>query len=156
MEVKDSGARRKFETGAVRDIAEGKGRCDLLPLLEIGDHLGSIVLIKIGMFLKWSGVNHITEAVREFINVAYGSHLTAILELSKQYEAGAKKYEERNWEKGIPTHCFVDSGVRHYLKWMRGDDDEPHDRAFLWNMFGLLWTIRNHPELDDLPYTNKQ
>ena len=30
--VKDSGARRSFDTGAVRDIAEGKGRCDLLPL----------------------------------------------------------------------------------------------------------------------------
>lgn len=31
MEIKDSGERRKFETGAVRDIQEGKGRYDLLP-----------------------------------------------------------------------------------------------------------------------------
>ena len=31
-EIKDSGARREFESGAVRDIQEGKGRCDLLPL----------------------------------------------------------------------------------------------------------------------------
>ena len=30
--IKDSGNRREFETGAVRDIQEGKGRCDLLPL----------------------------------------------------------------------------------------------------------------------------
>ncbi len=30
--IKDSGERRKFETGAVRDIQKGKGRCDLLPL----------------------------------------------------------------------------------------------------------------------------
>ena len=29
--IKDSGNRREFETGAVRDIQEGKGRCDLLP-----------------------------------------------------------------------------------------------------------------------------
>jgi len=29
--VKDSGNRREFETGAVRDMAEGKGRYDLLP-----------------------------------------------------------------------------------------------------------------------------
>ena len=29
MEIKDSGQRRTFETGAVRDIAEGKGRCDI-------------------------------------------------------------------------------------------------------------------------------
>ena len=30
--IKDSGNRREFETGAVRDIQEGKGRCDVLPL----------------------------------------------------------------------------------------------------------------------------
>lgn len=30
--IKDSGSRREFESGAVRDICEGKGRCDLLPL----------------------------------------------------------------------------------------------------------------------------
>lgn len=29
--LKDSGNRREFETGAVRDMAEGKGRYDLLP-----------------------------------------------------------------------------------------------------------------------------
>jgi hypothetical protein len=30
-EIKDSGERREFNTGAVRDIQEGKGRYDLLP-----------------------------------------------------------------------------------------------------------------------------
>lgn len=30
-EIKDSGTRREFETGAVRDIESGKGRYDLLP-----------------------------------------------------------------------------------------------------------------------------
>lgn len=29
--LQDSGQRRHFDTGAVRDISEGKGRCDLLP-----------------------------------------------------------------------------------------------------------------------------
>ena len=32
MMIKDSGNRREYESGAVRDIQEGKGRCDLLPL----------------------------------------------------------------------------------------------------------------------------
>lgn len=31
MQIKDSGKRHKFTTGAVRDIQEGKGRYDLLP-----------------------------------------------------------------------------------------------------------------------------
>ena len=41
MEIKDSGERRLFETGAVRDMAEGKGRMDLLPwaaIMEVSKH----------------------------------------------------------------------------------------------------------------------
>ena len=53
MQIKDSGNRREFNTGAVRDMAEGKGRMDLLP---------------------WS----------------------AIFEVSKHCENGAKKYGEHN------------------------------------------------------------
>ena len=52
MMIKDSGNRREYETGAVRDNAEGKGRCD----------------------------------------------------------------------------------------WLRGDDDERHDRAFVWNIMCPIWT----------------
>ena len=39
--IKDSGERRVFETGAVRDCAEGKGRMDLIPwnaVLEVSKH----------------------------------------------------------------------------------------------------------------------
>lgn len=41
MEIKDSGNRREFSTGAVRDMAEGKGRMDLLPwaaIMEVSKH----------------------------------------------------------------------------------------------------------------------
>lgn len=40
-EIKDSGNRREFSTGAMRDMAEGKGRMDLLPwaaILEVSKH----------------------------------------------------------------------------------------------------------------------
>ena len=33
--IQDSGNRREFGTGAVRDMAEGKGRCDLLPACAV-------------------------------------------------------------------------------------------------------------------------
>ena len=156
----DSGERREFETGAVRDISEGKGRCDLLPLDVIGTKFynGDIVLCAIYCFMDLGDEDYIVKAIRHFIrtnmydNDGYGGEITAILELAKHYEDGCRKYGERNWEKGIPFHCFIDSGVRHYLKYLRGDKDEPHDRAFLWNMFGLLWTVMHHPELNDLPY----
>jgi hypothetical protein len=35
MNIKDSGTRRDFGTGSVRDAAEGKGRMDLLPMLAL-------------------------------------------------------------------------------------------------------------------------
>lgn len=41
MEIKDSGNRREFETGAVRDMSKGKGRMDLLPwaaIMEVAKH----------------------------------------------------------------------------------------------------------------------
>jgi hypothetical protein len=41
MEIKDSGNRRTFETGAQRDCAEGRGRMDLLPwaaIMEVSKH----------------------------------------------------------------------------------------------------------------------
>lgn len=41
MEIKDSGDRRAFESGAVRDMSEGKGRMDLLPwaaIMEVSKH----------------------------------------------------------------------------------------------------------------------
>lgn len=39
--IKDSGNRREFESGAVRDMQEGKGRMDLLPwaaIMEVSKH----------------------------------------------------------------------------------------------------------------------
>jgi len=39
--IKDSGTRRGFDSGAVRDMQEGKGRMDLLPwngIMEVSKH----------------------------------------------------------------------------------------------------------------------
>ena len=146
MEIKDSGARREFETGAVRDIQEGKGRCDLMPLDVIGDFLSDDVIRSISRFQKHGAVAFLYEVLDHLI---YEDAYTVILELSKHFEAGAKKYGEHNWQKGIPAHCYVDSAVRHYLKWKRGDNDEPHDRAFVWNIVCCIWTCENKPELND-------
>ena len=41
MEIKDSGKRREFASGAVRDCAENRGRMDLLPwaaIMEVSKH----------------------------------------------------------------------------------------------------------------------
>jgi hypothetical protein len=130
--IVDSGNRREFNTGAVRDIVEGKGRCDLLPLDGEYWHLLEALLV----FLDFSDC--------PFDNLA-----DAILEVAKHFEEGCDKYGERNWEKGIPVRCYVDSAIRHYLKWLRGDNDESHHRAFVWNILCCVWTCINKPELND-------
>lgn len=107
--ILDSGDRTQFETGAVRDIREGKGRMDLLP---------------------WS----------------------AIMEVSKHCENGAKKYGEHNVDKGIPTSSLCDSAARHLAKYLEGWTDEPHLVAAAWN---LLWAIQmeiKNPDVVNTPY----
>lgn len=156
--LKDSGARREFESGAVRDCADGKGRCDLLPLslvsMLIGD--GYTVLIQIGDYIRTGDNIYLEAALNEFAGLKNVSIYTLMLEASKQFEDGASKYGERNWEQGIPLHCYIDSAVRHYLKFKRGDTDEPHDRAFVWNILCAMWTQRHKPELIDLPFAQEQ
>ena len=156
--IKDSGERREFETGAVRDIADGKGRCDLLPLGIVARLLSAERVLNnatelywLNSFLESGSTTYVLNAIADFCRRRGWDAYTAMLEVSIHYEEGAKKYSERNWQKGIPAHCFLDSGIRHFLKWMRGDTDEAHDRAFIWNMLGLIWTIENRPELNDLP-----
>lgn len=161
-EIKDSGARRKFETGAVRDIQEGKGRCDLLPLDVVADacrlEIINDVMIdqtfpfeSINWFKQNGDVNHLLGIIKYFpeIHRTWKDICTVILEVSKHFEDGAKKYGENNWQKGIPVHCYIDSAVRHWLKYLRGDTDEPHDRAFCWNILCAAWTCYHMPELND-------
>lgn len=155
MEIKDSGTRREFESGAVRDVAEGKGRCDLLPLDCISQILNDDnILYCMNEFCFEGGTHHLAKAFSIFVQKHCGDKYTTILEVAKHYEEGAKKYAERNWQKGIPLHCYIDSAVRHYLKFLRGDVDEPHHRAFLWNILGAMWTTDNLPEMIDLPFIN--
>jgi hypothetical protein len=113
--LKDSGARTKFTTGAVRDAQEGKGRMDLMPV-------------------------------------------RALIAVSKIFESGAKKYEPNNWRKGIPLSRYMDSGLRHAVKFLRGDKDEDHLSQAIWNFMCLSETQSMIEEgllaevLNDLPF----
>ena len=164
MPIQDSGNRREFASGAVRDIDLDKGRCDLLPLDIIADIMYSDVLKDINFYLRGGKVRMLEQAVKDFIvyDGGFKELYTTFLEVAKHYGEGCNKYGDRNWEKGIPLHCYIDSGVRHYLKWKRGDDDERHDRAFVWNMLGCLWTHQQcmqgnlSKELMDLPFSEKK
>ena len=168
-EIKDSGNRREFSTGAVRDMAEGKGRCDLLPLDVISDlfleskcekyervniilnYLNSALEIWKGELLSWDSnrmdcvVDFLYDALKEFFKQSdFADIPTMVLELSVHFEQGANKYTEDNWKRGIPVNCYIDSAIRHYLKWLRGDTDERHDRAFVWNIVCCIWEVEHN------------
>lgn len=147
--IKDSGHRRQFDSGAVRDIQEGKGRCDLLPLGVVADLMGSKELMRIHEFKSTGDVISLFDALKEFSSIYKQNLADMMLEVSIHFEEGAKKYGDNNWRKGIPAHCYIDSAVRHYMKRYRGDNDEPHDRAFAWNLLCCIWTCQNMPELND-------
>ena len=81
-----------------------------------------------------------------------------LVRLAKHYEAGARKYAERNWEKGLPLSRFIDSAFRHLVQFMMGERSEDHLAAVLWNIAGYIqteaWIRQNKlsPNLHDVPW----
>lgn len=142
--IKDSGDRTEFATGAVRDMREGKGRCDLIPLEVVRDFLEDEFVGYIANFLNDSDADELYEALGTFAERAFADEYTMLLEVAKHFEEGAKKYGDNNWQKGIPVYCYIDSALRHYFKWLRGDVDEPHDRAVCWNLMCCIWEVEYH------------
>lgn len=147
--IQDSGERKEFETGAVRDIHEGKGRCDLMPLDVVSNLIYSGEISRIEDFRQKGDVECLYECLRIYGHKNFIKSPLMLLEVAKHFEEGAKKYGENNWQKGIPLHCYIDSAIRHYLKHISGRRDEHHDRAFVWNIMCAIWTYKKMPELDD-------
>ena len=157
--ILDSGDRTEFKSGAVRDIKTENGRCDLLPLDTISEVFEMSIPKWIDKYQRTGDTGNLVTALKEFIDCAYiddeiyknnepiGRWCTAMLDLSIHYKEGAEKYEENNWKKGIPCKSYIDSAMRHYFKWLRGDEDEHHERAFMWNIIGCIWTEKEMPEL---------
>lgn len=158
--IKDSGERREFETGAVRDMAEGKGRFDLMPLSEVAKLFGEdnrifCIVTSLSRMLDLGSRSSEPFAINALYNfVAYcenkdlkdvtvGDIAKYMLEVAVHFEEGAKKYGEHNWEKGLPLNSYIDSATRHLMKHISGMTDERHDRAFIWNMLAYAYTV-NH------------
>lgn len=79
----------------------------------------------------------------------------ALEELAKHYGVGAKKYSDRNWEKGLHWNkgCMA-SLLRHVAAWSRGEDIDPengqhHDVAILWNAIALVTFRLRGTGIDD-------
>lgn len=163
-ELQSSGVMQHFDGGAVRESQEGRGRCDLLPLDIVGQlfarnktYTPKRIFDLLDAFIHDGDPDHLLEALHKFVETNpmwFESLSTMLLEVSIHFEDGARKYSERNWEKGIEVPRFISSAVRHYLKYLRGDTDEPHCRSFCWNLICCAWTCKHHPELN--PYKKER
>lgn len=59
--------------------------------------------------------------------------------LARHLTRGAERYGDRNWLRASSMEeaaRFRESAVRHFVQWLRGDDDEDHYAATVFNMSG--------------------
>lgn len=153
--IKDSGDRTEFSTGAVRDLqGEDKGWFHLVPLDIVAelfvDSNVTEILRCIQRFVDEGDTDYLKMAIDYFAEYEETTIPKLMMEVSIHYKNGAKKYSPHNWKKGIPLSSYVSSMVRHLLKRIDNQQDERHDRAFVWNVLGAWWTMENKPEMDDL------
>lgn len=76
---------------------------------------------------------------------------SALMRVSRHMENSLESHGERNWERGLPMHCFLDSAFRHMAKYMDGRTDEDHLAAAATNLLMALWTEEHLPEMQDIP-----
>lgn len=76
---------------------------------------------------------------------------SALLRVSRHVERSLKDHEERDWERGLPMHCMLDSAMRHLFKYMDGMTDEDHLAAAATNLLMAMWTEDHKPEMQDVP-----
>jgi len=83
-------------------------------------------------------------------------------ELAIVLEKGAKKYNARNWEKGMPLSRYVNSALRHINQELIGMTDENHMAQAAFNIMAFIHTRKMIAEcvvsedLDDMPKYNQK
>lgn len=75
--------------------------------------------------------------------------------MAEHYGLGARKYEDRNWEKGYAWHLSCDAMERHYVAWKMGEDLDQetgshHLIAAAWHLIALWWFQKHNKGTDDV------
>lgn len=69
--------------------------------------------------------------------------LDELQRLAELYTRGAVKYGDNNWQLADSEEemkRFRGSAFRHFIQWMRGDQDEDHAVAVVFNIFAYEYT----------------
>lgn len=75
------------------------------------------------------------------------------------FTIGARKYGDRNWEKGLTWGRVFAAMMRHAWAWWRGErfdteDGQHHLSSVAWCALVLIEYEKTHLELDDRPPSN--
>lgn len=163
--------------GAIREITEDKPNFLLFPIeLLILFDKENMFYKDMQQFFNTRDPQVIQDIINNISNALGWDKARLAKEVSTQYTDGARKYPAFNWQKGLPWSSYLKSAFRHFnslqnyaiktnqwqdfLKGYNGStvkqeyqpdpDDEHHERAVIWNLVSLLWTMENRPEFDDL------
>ncbi len=79
-----------------------------------------------------------------------------LTQLAEHFGRGARKYEDRNWERGYNWSLSYAALLRHLMAFWDGEDIDaetgsPHIIAVAWHALALAEFARTHPALDDRP-----
>lgn len=133
--TKDSGKRNQWSTGAQRDTEDGKPLFHQIPFKVLDE-----------MQQKAGGSPiKIDRSERPIFHAAPEQRHDLIPQLpldrlAALYYRGALKYDDNNWQKGIPLVRVFGSMLRHAYLWFWGDTSEDHLAAVIWNAITLMWT----------------
>jgi hypothetical protein len=61
---------------------------------------------------------------------------------------GAEKYDDFNWEKGMPATDMLNHAIRHIYMFLAGDRSEDHLGHAGWNVLGAIHSVEAWPELN--------
>lgn len=70
--------------------------------------------------------------------------------LAELYTRGAEKYDDDNWKKSeTPKEInrFKESGFRHFIQWIAGEEDEDHAVAAIWNIISYEWHAKHKNDI---------
>lgn len=121
-------------------------------LQDGGDHMANEMRMAKGQGEMEVNENGVKRESNKGRGAFYLFPYEALEELAKWYEAGAEKYGERNWEKGISVKDCMNRMARHSAKACNGWMDEgpfAHLVAVIWNAMAAITGIKRNPYKND-------
>ena len=70
-------------------------------------------------------------------------------EVARTCAEGAAKYDDYNWEKGMPVNDLLNHALAHVYQFLAGDRSEPHLPHAAWNMLAAIHSDTLWPHLND-------